>query len=62
MPGKGKGSGGKGGRRGEEGRKVRIPPPSIPAYAPATSSRDGSTLSDIQWLHRPGNRRSRLAD
>ena len=32
MPGKWKGKGG--GEEGGEGRKVRTPPPSIPAYAP----------------------------
>jgi len=29
--------GGKGGRRGGEGRKLSTPPPSIPAYAPGTN-------------------------
>jgi len=43
MPGKGERRGREGGRnRGgdEEGKKVRTPPPSIPAYAPVSRSSD----------------------
>jgi len=55
MPGRGEGRGGKGRkeRRGREegeegeGRKVRTPPPSIPAYAPASMCVDVLSTTDV---------------
>ena len=50
MPEKGEGRRGRSKeRRGGEGRKVRTPPPSIPACAPGISGRHIQFISPIRW-------------